>query len=229
MNKRQIRVWDLPTRLFHWLLAALVLAAFITGQIGGGLIQWHARLGLTILGLLTFRLVWGFIGSTHARFFNFVPGPGRLVAYLRGRWVGVGHNPLGALSVLALLGILSLQALTGLLANDDIAFQGPLTSLVGAETSQWLSSIHRTNISILIALVSLHIAAILFHTFVRKESLVKPMFTGLKEVNDPQARPAQGGGLLNFLIALVLALVVVASAMGFFIEPPLSPPPAPAW
>lgn len=229
MNKRQIRVWDLPTRLFHWLLVVLVLAAVITGQLGGALIPWHGRIGLAILGLLVFRLLWGFMGSTHARFLNFFPVPGRLLAYLRGQWRGVGHNPLGALSVLALLGILSLQAVTGLFANDDIAFQGPLTALVDGEISQWLTRIHRLNFNLLLPLVGLHIGAILFYTLVKKDNLVKPMITGLKEVADPLAQPARGGGLIPFLIAFILSSAVVATASGAFIAPPPPPPEAPTW
>ena len=229
MTKQRIRVWDLPTRLFHWLLVALVLAAVITGQLGGALIPWHGRLGLAILGLLGFRLIWGFIGSTHARFYNFFPGPGRLLAYLRGQWRGVGHNPLGALSVFALLAILGLQAITGLFANDDIAFQGPLTALVDAEFSQWLTRIHRLNFNLLLALVGLHVNAILFYTLVKKDSLIKPMITGLKEVEEPQIQPARGGGILPFLIALMLASALVAAATGVFIEPTPPPPEAPAW
>ena len=104
MQQQLIRLWDLPTRLFHWLLAALVTAAFVTGLTGGNAMVWHGRLGLLILGLLTFRLVWGLVGSTYARFVQFVPGPKTMLTYLRGGWQGMGHNPLGALSVLALLG-----------------------------------------------------------------------------------------------------------------------------
>ena len=109
MSTRTIRIWDLPTRLFHWLLLLLVVASFVTGWVGGNLIEWHARAGIAITGLLAFRLVWGFVGSTYARFAHFVPGPGRLLTYVRGQWRGLGHNPLGALSVLALLAILIFQ------------------------------------------------------------------------------------------------------------------------
>ena len=106
MSTRTIKVWDLPTRIFHWLLAILVVAAFVTGWLGGNLIEWHGRAGIAITGLLAFRLVWGFIGSTYARFADFVPGPAHIWAHIRGEWNGLGHNPFGALSVLALLGIL---------------------------------------------------------------------------------------------------------------------------
>ena len=121
----RVRVWDLPTRAFHWSLVAAVTVATVTGTLGGRWMEWHSRAGLLIVGLLSFRLAWGFVGFEHARFASFAPTPTRLRAYLMGQWRGVGHNPLGALSVFALLGILALQAATGLFSNDDIAINGP--------------------------------------------------------------------------------------------------------
>ncbi|MFP5394108.1 MAG: cytochrome b/b6 domain-containing protein [Gammaproteobacteria bacterium] len=123
---RGILVWDLPTRLFHWLLVAAVTVAIVTGELGGDWMAVHGKAGLAIVGLVSFRLVWGLVGSTHARFLSFIPTPGRVRSYLTGRWEGHGHNPVGALSVFALLAALGVQAGTGLFANDDIAFTGPL-------------------------------------------------------------------------------------------------------
>ena len=228
-TKHSILVWDLPTRLFHWLLVALMVAAFVTGQLGGDLMPWHGRLGLAIIGLLAFRLVWGFVGSTHARFASFLPRPATVMAYLRGQWRGLGHNPLGALSVFGLLAIVAIQALTGLFANDDIAFQGPLAGLVEGAISLWLTSIHRLSVNLLLALVGLHVAAVLYYTWVKRDSLVLPMITGTKVVADPLAQPAKGGGFIPFLLALLVALGVVALAAGILIEPPPPPPPAPEW
>lgn len=227
MSTRTIRIWDLPTRLFHWLLLLLVVASFVTGWVGGNLIEWHARAGIAITGLLAFRLVWGFVGSTYARFAHFVPGPGRLLAYVRGQWRGLGHNPVGALSVLALLSILIFQAVSGLVANDDIAFEGPLYALVSKSTSDSLSSLHRQNFWIIIGLVSLHVLAIAFYALVKKDNLVKPMITGVKEVVDPAHEPARGGGLVPFLIALAITAGVLYVATGSFIEAPPPPPVAP--
>lgn len=112
---------------FHWLLVAALLGAVITGQLGGGLIEWHGRFGLAIVGLVAFRLVWGIAGSTYARFAHFFPTPARVKAYLAGQWRGEGHNPLGALSVFGLILLLTAQVLSGLFANDDITFTGPCT------------------------------------------------------------------------------------------------------
>ena len=157
MNTERIKVWDLPTRIFHWLLFILIVGAIITGKMGGSAIDWHGRFGLATFGLITFRVAWGFIGSSHARFSGFVPRLSSLRAYLRGDWQGVGHNPLGALSVLALLAMICVQAATGIFSNDDIAFSGPLVDLVDKSLSDWLTGIHRWSINILIALIVLRL------------------------------------------------------------------------
>jgi cytochrome b len=224
----RIKVWDLPTRLFHWLLFVTVAAALWSGWVGGSWIEWHGRLGLLVLGLLVFRLVWGFLGSTYARFAQFAPTPGRVLAYLRGRWRGEGHNPLGALSVFALLGVLLWQAASGLFSNDDIAFEGPLADLVSSGTSVWLSGLHRQGLWIILGLVGLHLAAIAVYAL-RGKNLVKPMLVGWKESDDPTVRSAKGGKLWALLLALALAAVVVWAANGGLLPPPPPPAPTPAW
>jgi cytochrome b len=181
--KHEIRVWDLPTRLFHWTLTLCIVLGIIFVKIGGNAMQWHAYCGYLALALVVFRIIWGFAGSWHARFANFVPSPKRLVAYLKGETAGgLGHNPLGALSVIALLLAVLLQASTGLFADDDIFFQGPLTKYVSNATVAFLTSIHRFNQYIIMALVALHIGAILFYQIYKKESLVGPMITGDKKI-----------------------------------------------
>lgn len=232
MNIRQVRVWDLPTRIFHWTLLVLVVVAFVTGWIGGNLIEWHGRAGIAIAGLLAFRIVWGFVGSTYARFADFVPGPAHIWAHIRGEWNGLGHNPFGALSVLALLLVLLFQVASGLVSNDDIAFEGPLYVLVSKSTSDWLSGLHRQNFWVLIVLVVLHVVAVLYYLHAKKDNLVKPMITGTKAVSDPGAQSAQGGGPLAFVVALALALFAAWTANGGLLPPPPPPPPAeatPAW
>jgi len=224
------RVWDLPTRLFHWALVALVIGAFISAKIGGNAMLWHGRIGLAILGLLTFRIVWGFVGSTYARFTQFVRGPAKIRFYLRGEWQGLGHNPLGALSVLALLGILVLQAATGLLSNDDIAFSGYLASLVGTELSTQITGVHHLLEKVLLLLLVAHIGAIAYYGHVKKHNLVRPMITGWTEGKPCQS--AKGGGVLALLIALAIAALAVWAASGALLPPP--PPPAattdaPSW
>lgn len=220
--KTQIRIWDLPTRLFHWLLVTAMIAAFVTGELGGGLMDWHGRIGLGIVGLLAFRLVWGVWGSTYARFIQFFPTPAKIRAYLAGEWRRQGHNPLGALSVLGLLGIVGLQLATGLVANDDIAFRGPLLDLVGRDWSDRLTSVHHLVSKGILLLVALHVGAIMFYAHVRKHNLVRPMLTG--EAEGEPAESAQGGGFLALLVALVLAAGAVYLASGAWMPAPPPPP-----
>ncbi len=175
---RRITVWDLPTRIFHWTLLGLVIAAFVSAQIGGNAMPWHGRFGILIIGLLGFRLAWGVLGSTYARFATFVRGPQTVLAYLRGQWQGAGHNPLGALSVLGMLVVLLTQGVSGLFSNDDIAFKGPYAAMLSADASAKMSELHEANFVVLAILVLLHIAAIIFYTRVKKENLVKPMVQG---------------------------------------------------
>lgn len=227
------RLWDLPTRLFHWLFAAAVIAAVITGQVGGNWMVWHGRLGILIVALLGFRLLWGFFGSTYARFGSFLPTPAKILAYLRGQWQGAGHNPLGALSVFALLGVVAAQVVLGLFTNDEIAFKGPLASLVSSAQSLQMTEWHRQFVPALILLSLLHIGSIVFYRLVKKHDLVTPMITG-KGKTDAQnpAADARGGGPLAFVLALACALLLAWSAAGGLLAPPPPPPPAediPAW
>jgi cytochrome b len=221
-------VWDIPTRIFHWTLALCIIGSFVSVKIGGNAMVWHGRFGVTIVGLLAFRLVWGFVGSTYARFIQFVRGPGAIRAYLRGQWQGDGHNPLGALSVLAMLGTLALLVATGLFANDDIAFEGPLYALVGKEFSDRMAGIHRLVEPVTILLVLAHISAVLYYVRFRKEALIMPMITGMK----PGAgQPAKGGGIAAFCIALAIALAAAYGASGAWIQapPPSAANSAPNW
>jgi cytochrome b len=203
-----IQVWDLPLRIFHWLLALAVLSAVITGELGGALIDWHGRIGVLILGLLIFRLIWGFVGSSHSRFAHFFPTPAKIKAYLKGHWKGHGHNPLGAISVIALLAVLATLVGAGLFANDDIAFEGPLFSLVSKSFSNKLSAIHSYGFNVLAALVVLHVAAIVFYARVKKHNLVVPMVTGKKVVPKDQAVEVSKVGIRRFVVALSISVFV---------------------
>jgi len=230
MNSKRIRLWDLPTRLFHWLLVLSVAAAIISGQIGGNFIDWHARIGLFIVGLVVFRLVWGVAGSTYARFAHFFPTPTKVKAYLNGDWKGVGHNPLGAFSVFGLLGLLAFQVTSGLFANDDIAFVGPLADLIGKDLSNRLTGLHHLAANFIYLLIALHVAAIVFYVRIKKDNLVKPMLTGWKDVEAGES--AKGGGVIALLLALVLAGGAVYGASGAWLPAPPPAPPAaetPSW
>ena len=177
-------VWDLPTRVFHWALLVLVGVSFTTGLMGGfNIMDYHMLSGYGILSLVIFRILWGLIGNYHARFTSFVKGPKTTIAYARQllgkhQQPSTGHNPLGALSVLAILAVLLIQAGSGLFANDDILLEGPLIHLVSDRTSSQLTSIHETVPWIIAGLVLLHLAALAYHIIARGENLLLPMLTG---------------------------------------------------
>jgi cytochrome b len=182
----RVRVWDLPTRLFHWALALCVVCSIVSAQVGGGAMAWHFRIGYAVFALLGFRLVWGLVGGRWSRFASFAYAPAALLRYLRGRrrpgeLLDVGHNPLGALSVFALLGLLAAQVGTGLFADDEIASSGPLVKFVSGATSLSLTRWHHgPGQWLIIALVLLHVAAIAFYLVRKKQNLVRPMLTGDK-------------------------------------------------
>lgn len=225
----RIRLWDLPVRLFHWSLALLVLAAFVTAKVGGPWMEWHGRAGIAIVGLIAFRIVWGLVGSTHARFASFAPTPSKLRAYLTGKWQGVGHNPLGALSVFGLLALLAVQVGTGLVGNDDIDFNGPLSALVSKERSDSLTGLHHQLSNVLLVLIGLHIAAILFYVVFKKTNLVGPMVTGWKDAPATAAHPVRDGSVVGLIAGLVVALGAMFAASGELLrESNPAPAPAPA-
>ncbi|UOD49217.1 cytochrome b/b6 domain-containing protein [Orrella daihaiensis] len=212
-----IRIWDLPTRLFHWLFAASVIGAVATVKVGGSWMDWHLPLGITALVLLVFRLVWGFTGSRYARFSSFVRSPGATVTYLRKqhRVVAPGHNPLGAWSVLALLTVVGIQAFTGLFTTDEILTQGPLNQFVSSDVASLMSSIHRFNEKPLFLLVGLHLIAILIYAL-RGTRLVPPMITGDKPADQlppdtPAARDDVG------IRAWGLVLIVILGSIGWWL------------
>jgi cytochrome b len=188
-----VRVWDLPTRLFHWALTLTVICLLATGF--GGVMEWHFRFGYTALSLLLFRVIWGFIGGRWSRFSAFVYGPRSLVAYLQGRAHPdhlVGHTPLGALSVFALLVILIAQVATGLVSDDEISAAGPLTRFVPGAVVSLASGWHANiGVWIVIALASLHILAVLYYVRVKRQQLVRPMIDGDKQLPAGAAAPSR--------------------------------------
>ena len=205
-----VRVWDLPTRLFHWLLAATVVGSIVTAKIGGGAMVWHFRLGLIALGLLAFRLLWGLVGGRWSRFSSFLYAPGTVLRYLRGvsrpqDHHDVGHSPLGSLSVFAVLALLAVQVGTGLVADDEIANVGPLNRFVSGATALSATAWHKEwGANLLVALVVLHLVAIVFYAVARRRNLVRPMIEGDKTL--PAGTPAARDGAAQRVLALVLAL-----------------------
>jgi cytochrome b len=179
-----VKVWDAPTRCFHWTVVGLVALSWITAE--NGLIRWHLWSGALLMTLLLFRLAWGFVGSTSARFSHFVTGPRPTIGYLKSLLRGprkvsyLGHNPAGGWMVVLLILVLILQAVTGVFANDDVHFNGPLATSISKTLSDRLTELHGALFNVILLLVWVHIVAVGFYFFVKGENLIKPMFTGKK-------------------------------------------------
>ena len=208
----KIRVWDLPTRLFHWALVACVIGLAISGTIGGNAMIWHFRFGYSVLTLLLFRIIWGLVGGRWSRFGAFIYSPQSVINYLKGRGKpehSVGHSPIGAGSVFAMLGFLLAQVGTGLLSDDEIAFAGPLTRFVSNASVNLATNYHK-NIGkwVLLALVVLHIAAIVFYLW-RKHNLVNAMLHGDKELVT-QVPASRDDGASRIAALLVLGICTAA-------------------
>lgn len=207
-----IQVWDLPVRLFHWSLVGLVATSFVTVEMGGNAMIWHMRAGYAILGLLLFRVAWGFFGGETARFFSFVRGPSAVFGYAKNlpkkdSAPHLGHNPLGGWSIIAMLAALLVQAGTGLFANDDIFIEGPLYPWVSKSVSDALTEFHEFNAGVIVALVSLHVAAVFFYLIYKRENLITPMITGRRQWPAWHAEPLAG----NLATAAVIALIAAAA------------------
>ena len=208
----RIRVWDLPTRIFHWTLAALVVFSFTTGKIGGSWLDWHMKSGYAILALLIFRLAWGVAGSATSRFSSFVRGPAAFIAYARDvaarrHRATIGHNPMGGWMVLFMLAILLAQAASGLFADDEIATQGPLAVKVSNTVVERMSTFHYYNGWAVAAVVGLHVLAISFYGWVLKDNRVGPMWSGWRDVAIGTAEPASR---TPWLAAVFLAVSIAA-------------------
>jgi cytochrome b len=206
---QRVRIWDLPTRVFHALLALAVVGAVVSAKIGGAAMAWHFRFGYLVFALLLFRLLWGFLGGRWSRFASFLHSPAVTLRYLRGRSspadaVDVGHSPLGALSVFAVLGVLAVQVATGLVGDDEIANVGPLNRLVSGATGLAATAWHKGwGQWTILALVALHVAAVAVYAW-RGRNLVAPMVHGDKTL--PAGTPGSDDARAMRLRALVLAL-----------------------
>lgn len=205
---RRGAVWDLPTRLFHWTLVGLI--AFSWWSAEEEHLDWHIWSGAAVLSLLLFRLMWGLVGSSTARFANFVRGPKAVAAYLQDMksWRPIGHSPLGALSVLAMLGAIAVQVGLGLFAADkDGLHEGPLAYLVSIDTSEEIADLHEDFFDVLLVLIGLHVAALLFFRLALGKKLVAPLITGRAELG-PGTEPMRPGRWWLALLCLLLALAI---------------------
>lgn len=218
----RVLVWDLPTRLFHWALVGLIAFSYATAELGIGSMELHMYSGYAILTLILFRIAWGFVGPHNARFASFLRPPSETLAYARDLARGQGksypgHNPLGALSVIALLAVIGLQVGTGLFADDDILTQGPLSVLISRDLRLELTGLHYTIFNVILALIVLHLLAVAFHSLFKREPLIRAMITGRKPASEAAAKgetkngPAQKAGP-QFLVNLWGLTVLAAAA-----------------
>jgi len=202
----RVRVWDGPTRIAHWLMALAFGLSWWTGKTGR--LEWHRWSGYALLGLLVFRILWGFFGSSTARFAQFLRGPRDVIAYLKGRWpLAPGHNPLGALSVLTLLVLLLVQVGLGLFAVDvDGIESGPLSAHVSFETGRLCARWHHTIFTALQMFVALHVLAVAWYVLVKKENLVGAMIGGKRGYESQPAEDVQFASWARIIISVTIAL-----------------------
>ena len=214
---KTVRVWDLPTRILHWALVVCFVGSVTTSQIGGNAMPWHFRFGYCIAGLLLFRLVWGFVGGRWSRFASFVYSPATVLRYLKGLGRSehsVGHNPLGAGSVFAMLLFLLAQVGSGVFSDDEIAASGPFTKFVSEATVGMATHYHKgIGKYVVLGLVVLHIAAVVFYLVRRRENLVRPMLTGDKAV-ETTVQDSRDDGWSRAMAAVILALSAALVAWG---------------
>lgn len=202
-------VWDLPLRLFHWALAATLLGSWLTYELGTAWLQWHVRLGYAALGLVTFRVIWGFVGTRHARFGTFLTGPGQVRRYA-GTWLAgrpapvAGHSPMAGWAVVALLTVVGLQAVSGLFQTDDFLIEGPWYHAAPAWLRDLMGEIHAANFNLLLGLVALHLTVIAVYRWRLKEDLITGMITG--------RRPAPATAAIASQRLLRAALAALAAA-----------------
>ena len=226
-----VKVWDVPVRLVPWAFVLLLAMQVVTGKLGGSWMTWHVYSGYAAMVLVFFRLAWGFVGSTHARFVSFLAGPRAGLRFARRLFSRqavpqVGHNPLGGWMVIALLASLLLQVASGLFANDGAATEGPLARYISFEHSGTVTDLHRLNLKLLLVLSGLHVAAALFHWLVKREDLIRAMFTGVKHVPEsaiherregardkPPRRIASREPLLAYTASARRGFVVLAAAI----------------
>lgn len=220
MSEQSTRVWDLPVRLFHWALALLVVFQYYSGNVGGNIMRWHMIAGYAILSLVLFRVGWGLSGSTTARFSHFLASPRAALAFGR-RLLSrlatphAGHNPIGGWMVIALLATLAVQTASGLFSNDDIATEGPLAAVVSKAVSDQITGIHVWSQWVLVALIALHVCAVLYHWRVLKENLIGAMFTGVKRLPADLAQTMSASHFASLRRAL--GLFVAAAALVWLI------------
>ncbi|HUX81470.1 MAG TPA: cytochrome b/b6 domain-containing protein [Halothiobacillus sp.] len=213
----KVRVWDLPIRAIHWLLVLAVIGLWYTAEVLDTVdnLDWHMDIGFVMIGLLVFRILWGFFGSETARFSHFVKSPGHIKSYIKSPSKGIflGHNPLGALSVIAMLLSLLLQVGTGLFAHDELYTSAPLSDYVSSKTSALLTEIHQVNFNVLLGLIVLHLAAVAFYQFKKHDPLVRAMITGKRIIKAEETILNPNPRFVGWITFVIIALI--AGGVGY--------------
>lgn len=215
------KVWDLPVRLFHWLMVTLLGLLWWSAEVGE--MQWHQVFAYSLMALLLFRIVWGFIGSDTARFSHFLHHPVTVLQYAkttlsRGVKGHHGHNPLGGYMVLVLLVCMAVQLVSGLFATDEVFTEGPLVSMVSSDTASWITWLHKRNFDLLLILAGVHVLAVLWH-LLKGDKLLGAMVTGRRrrdEINvnsDISFAPLWKAAILLLLVALPVAYLLLWPAI----------------
>ena len=212
-------LWDLPTRLFHWLLVLCLLLSWWTGEEGE--FERHEWLGYTVFVLVLFRVIWGFVGSRHSMFSDFVRGPGTVWAYVKRRDPGGrGHNPLGGWSVLLLLSVLLIQAISGMFNSDDLMFDGPFYYAASVEFRDAMGVVHEQAFNVLVGLVVFHLAAVFYYQWIKKMPLLQAMIKGRSEGRE-------GASPVTSVWRALIVVAVVAALLWWALS--LAPKPQPMW
>jgi len=209
-----VRVWDLPTRAFHWTLVVLIALQYGTGEFHMLDMRWHFWFGYATLALILFRVLWGLVGSQTSRFVEFVRGPRAVARYLSAQLstspqISIGHNPLGGWSVLLLMMAIAAQVVSGLFASDEIDTDGPLVPFVSMRTVKWMTRVHDWNQNLLIALIALHVVAALLYLLLKRENLIVPLISGRKSLSEGTALRFASGWLALALLLVCCAVVGV--------------------
>ncbi|MEZ9141050.1 MULTISPECIES: cytochrome b/b6 domain-containing protein [unclassified Shewanella] len=212
IEQKKIKVWDIPTRLFHWLTVGLLISLWWTAD--SGEMEWHQICAYSLMVLVLFRLLWGIVGSETSRFTDFVSGPTKVLNYLTGKHKStvVGHNPLGGYMVLFMFTVLSLQLFSGLFSSDDIFTEGPLYSTVSSDLGAWFTWLHKVNFNVILACIVLHISVILLYA-IKGNNLVTAMISGNKKMTDKEynmlsQEPKMTSSVLAIIIVAAISLVI---------------------
>lgn len=221
-EKKNKLIWDIPTRLFHWLLAIGFGLQWLTGEFLDDFIDWHFYIGYSMLGLVIFRIIWGFIGTQYAQFSQFLSSPRKALRYAKSLHtrqspVYAGHNPLGGWVVMLMLLLIGLQAISGLFVTDEIFSEGPYYTAVNTSVKDVMAFVHFNLFNLLLVVVGLHITAVFVYQCYKKQNLISAMFNGKKRVTDTAIHSSK---ILRAL--LVLALVAIAVYLLVALLPPQS-------